>query len=53
MPKLDKPDKTKHENPTASLKEKCTILTVHIRRADKPVLNTSESDESENFLKSR
>jgi hypothetical protein len=53
MRKPDKPDKTKQEKPTASLKEKSTILSVHIRQLDKPILNTSESDESEKFLTSR
>ena len=53
MPKPDNPDTTKHENPTASLKEKWTINSFNKRRVDNPVLNTSESEGSENFLTSR
>jgi hypothetical protein len=50
---MPKPDKLKQEKPTASQKEKSSILTVHIKPAEKPVLSTSESEESENFPTSR
>ena len=50
---MPKPDKPKHEKPAASDKEKSSILTVHIKPTEKPVLYTSESEEIENFATSR